>query len=192
MDFLVKRWQRFGPKTAVAGTPWVLGIPSSDFGRAIINRLTILNGATANVLSIMQVKGRDKVTVGGATGQAKFKIASANPCGIAVNDWLGIVGIDGTVFYDVVSAVAAPSGGNIEITMTANLAKAVEADARIFFFDLPAIHEQITLPTTAETTYQSDYGYFGADEIGDPILLHCNNATNATTLKAAIAPIIGV
>lgn len=194
MEALVRRWQKKGPVTANAGTAYtVLCEPGSDFGRVIINRLTITNQGTAHTLSVMQVLNRSKTGAAANASQAVFKLTDAEVTrlGIATGDWVSVEMFDGS-FHTATVTVGASSGGLTTITMASNFAKAVNLNAKVFFFDLPASHEQITVPTSATTTYESDYGYFGANEKGDPILIHVTNTVAASTINAIICPVIDV
>ena len=192
MNALMKRWRRLGPFTEAFGTPIVALLdPESAYGRIIINRLSILEQGTAHTLTVMQVLGRDKVAVGGATGQATFKILSANATGMAANDYLVIRGIDGRCFVGVVSVVGADIAGVRIITLAANLTYAVEAGAEIYFFGVIGDgHEQRLLTVSSTNTFESEYGYFGANQRGEPMLLHIGNATAAATIQAVVCPTI--
>lgn len=196
MEALVKRWQRSGPKTAAANTAYVVLLESQDSGRVIVNRLSILNQGTAQTLSVMQVLGRSKLAANALAAQAVVKLANAEVTrlGLVNGDWLAIRLIDGSYHVNTVTVGAADSGGAgfTNITFASTLPKAAETGGRVFFFDVPASHEQVAIPVSSTTTWESDYGYFGANEIGDPLLLHVNNPTAASTLQACVCPVIAV
>lgn len=192
MNALIRRWNRVGAKTAAAGTPIVVGLdPAGSFGRIIIQRLSVACGATAETLTVMQVLGKDKVTALAAAGQKILKIAEANALGIAANDYLGLQLADGRIQFSKVTAVGAAVDGEIPVTVEDNLLNYIEANSGLFYFGAPADgHEQETLAANATTVFEAEYGYFGANEKGHPILLHINNITNAATLKAVVFPTI--
>lgn len=189
MNVLMKMWQRKGPKTAAAGTAIVLFLDAVSSGRTVINRLSVLVGATAHKLSVMQVLGKDKIRAAAAAAQAVVKIAEANALGIATGDYCAVEMFDGTFHVGTVT-VGVAADGLKPITFASNLPKAVAENARLLWFDLPATHEQVDLAANGRTTFEAEYGYFGANERGEPLLLHIDNATNASVLESVICPII--
>lgn len=193
MEALVKRWQRKGPATEAIATAYTILLESGDYGRVIVNRLTITNAGTAHTLSVMQVLGKAATFVAAAAAQAEFYMSDAFSValGIATGDWVGVHLFDGSIQVGTVTK-GASAGGKTLFTLDANFTKAVNLNAKILYFGLPASHEQVTVPINATTTYESDYGYFGANEIGDPVLLHVNNIVAASTIKAVVCPIIAV
>jgi len=182
----ILKWKRVGPVTAVADTAYTKLIdPNPIRGRSIITRLAITCGATAHTLSVMQVALKTFLTAIAAAGQAVINVDDAT--GFTANDFVAVMLPNGRYEAHKIASVATKA-----ITLTANLGTALALNAPVCLFGAPSENEQITIPTSATTVYESEEGYFGANEMGEPMLLHVNNITAASKIDSVNCPIISV
>lgn len=155
-----------------------------------VTKIVYTAAATAHTLTAMRSLGTTTLSAAAAASQAVINLtADPGPSGngIAANDYLAIENDDGTVFLDTVSSVS-----SLAITMTTNLATALSAGQRVWFFGvaantdpkLLAAHTAFTLTASVTTTYSEPVvGVIASHEENEPILLQSNNATNAGTLE---------
>jgi hypothetical protein len=184
----ILQWKRRGPFTATAGTPIVAMVdPNPLRGRTIITRLGIQTGATAQTLTVLQVKKKFNMTADAASGQAVIVLDDVT--GVATGHYVALRIAGRYVLFTVASVNA----GAKEVTLASNLTVAVPAKTPVAWFSNAAGgHEQLPIGASAHTIFESGEGYFGANEMGDPIIFHINNATNAATITAINCPVISV
>jgi len=192
----VIQWKRMGAKTAAAGTAiQYLLDPGSLRGRVIVTRMAILTAATAQTLTVMQVLAKYRVSQVAAAGQAKFMFLDTEVpvATMAANDILAIKMPSGKHEKYIVSAVGAVVSGEYEVTLTANLTAELPKGSAVCFFGVVSDgHEQVAIPASVTTVFSEENGYFGSNEMGEPMILSLNNITNAATIQAINCPVIGV
>jgi len=181
------QWKRKGPFTAVAGTAYkALLDPNPLMGRIIVTRLSATVAGTAHTMTIMQVLSKQLSAADAAAGQKVINMTDGSI--YAANDFVGIKMPNGRYEVYTVASVATNA-----VTLVENLSAAVPAKSVVAFFGVPADgHEQVALAASGTRDFISDEGYFGANEPGDPIIVHVNNATAASTITAINCPVIGV
>ena len=188
----VIQWKRKGGLTAPAGTAiTALLDPGSLRGRVVVTRMAIKAGATAQTLTVMQVLTKLRIGAAAAAGQKVIKVADDV---FAANDFMAIKMPSGIhQLFTVASVAAVGDDGLYPVTLSANLPVALELGTAICCFGAPGDgHESVAITASEVTQMQSDEGYFGANEMGEPLLMHLTNATNAATIEAINYPIIGV
>jgi len=181
------QWKRKGPFTAVAGTAYrALLDPNPIMGRVIITRLSVTTLATAHTLTVMQVKNKYLLTANAAAGQKVIAVPDGTK--FVQNQVVCIKMPNGRYEMYTVNTIDANN-----VTLYENLSAAVPAKTVVANMGLVTDgHEQVPLGAAATHVFESGEGYFGADEPGDPIVLHVNNATNASKINGVNCPIIGV
>jgi len=196
------QWKRHKGGTAVANTAIKCLIdPGNLRGRSIITRLAITNLATVQTLTIMQVLSKFRIHAAAASGQAvlRFLDASVPVATMANLDHIAIKMPNGKHELYVVTAVSAVSVvaddtlGTYTVTLGTNLTAALEAAAAVCFFGVVTDgHEQVSIPASVTTTFAAEDGYFGANEMGEPIVVYLNNITAAAIIQGINCPVIGV
>jgi len=181
------QWKRKGPFTAVAGTAYkALLDPNPLMGRIIVTRLSATVAGTAHTMTVMQVLSKHLLTANAAAGQKVIAVPDGSV--FVQNDIIGIKMPNGRYELYTVNTIDTNN-----VTLYENLSAAVPAKTVVAFFGVPADgHEQVALGASASHTFESGEGYFGANEPGDPIVVHVNNATAASTITAINCPVIGV
>lgn len=202
MNAPVLQWKRHPGGTAAANTAIKCLIdPGNLRGRSVITRMAILNQGTAQTLSIMQVLKKFRIHAAAASGQAviRFHISQVAQNVMAALDQVAIKMPNGKHELYQVSSVSATSVvaddtlDTYTVTLTSNLSAALEAGAAVCFFGVSTDgHEQVTVPVSATTVYAAEDGYFGANEMGEPLLVYLNNITAAATIQGINCPVIGV
>jgi len=188
----VIQWKRKGGLTADAGTAiTALLDPGSLRGRVVVTRMAIKTAATAQTLTVMQVLSKYRIAAAAASGQKVIKFAEND---FAQNDFVAIKMPSGIHQLFTVASVAAKGDDDLyAVTLSANLPVELPLGAAVCFFGVPSDgHEIVAIAASGVTQMQSDEGYFGANEMGEPLLMHLTNATNAATIEAINYPIIGV
>jgi len=202
MNAPVLQWKRHKGGTAAAGTAIKCLIdPGNLRGRSVITRMAILNQATVQTLTIMQVLSKFRIHAAAVAGQAviRFLDTSVPVATMAALDQIAIKMPNGKhELYQVtsvsaVSVIADDTLGTYTVTLTANLSAALEAGAAVCFFGVSTDgHEQVSIPASTTTVMAAEDGYFGANEMGEPLLVYLNNITAAATIQGINCPIIGV
>lgn len=188
----VIQWKRKGGITASAGTAiTALLDPGSLRGRVVVTRMAVKAGATAQTLTVMQVLSKYRIAAAAASGQKVIKFAEND---FAANDFVAIKMPSGIHQLFTVASVATKGDDDLyPVTLSANLPVELPLGAAVCFFGAPGDgHESVAIAASDVTQMQSDEGYFGANEMGEPLLMHLTNATNAATIEAINYPIIGV
>ena len=183
MLLYTKRWFRIARATASAGTAFRFNVsPPRRDRRPIITRLTATNGVTGHTGYVMQTLARTTVASAAAAAQ-KVVNFTADPGSIATNDWCAFKKPDGTWWIDMVASVA-----TLAVTMTNNVPTGgLAAGAEILFFGIYSDgHESFAIPTSAETTWTDDNGYWGSNVIGEPFIMEFENATNAMVVDGGV------
>lgn len=187
----VIQWKRKGGLTATAGTAiTALLDPGSLRGRVVVTRMAIKNGATAQTLTVMQVLSKYRIAAAAASGQKVIKFVEND---FAASDFVAIKMPSGIHQLFTVASVAKGDDDLYAVTLSANLPVELPLGAAVCFFGATSDgHESVAIAASEVTQMQSDEGYFGANEMGEPLLMHLTNATHAATIEAINYPIIGV
>jgi hypothetical protein len=185
--------------TQTAGTVITQVVPpNTKGGRAVITNVAYVCAATAHTLTFMKALGQTVATAAAASGQAVVNVEAKTFLDqtVAANDFAVVQHSDGTYGVYLVSSVS-----SLAITFASNLTAAVADNAKIWWFGAAAEaqHQQILVTASVRNDYadpiagvsQSGYGpttisstvYSGRSGIGDPIIVHSNNATNAGLLE---------
>lgn len=184
----ILQWKRKGPFTAAIGTAYMALLDPVIRGRLIITRLSIRNAGTAHTMTLMQVLSKHVLSAAAAAGQKVVALADVTP--FAANDIVTLKMPNGRQEkYTVASVQASPAN---TVTFAENLSAAVPVNTPLCFFGVPGDgHEQVTIPTSTVTNYEAEDGYFGANEMGEPLIVHVNNITAASIIEAINCPVIG-
>lgn len=183
----ILQWRRKGPFTAVAGTPYMALLdPSPLRGRVVVTRMQITVAGTAHTLTVMQVLGKFLTASDAAASQKVVNMVAGH--GFAANDILAIRMPNGRYEKYTVDSVDTNA-----VTLLENLSAALPAGSAVCFFGVIGDgHEQIALGASTVHEFESNEGYFGANEMGEPIIMHVGNATAASSIDSINCPIISV
>jgi len=203
MNAPVLQWKRHPGGTAVANTAIkCLLDPGNLRGRSIITRMAILNAGTIQTLTIMQVLKKFRIHAAAASGQAVIRVHISQLAQnvLAALDQVAIKMPNGRHELYQVSSVSATSVvaddtlDTYTVTLATNLSAAIEAGDAVCFFGVATDtgHENVSIPASVTTVLASDEGYFGANEMGEPLLVWLNNITAAATIQGINCPVIGV
>ncbi len=162
-------------KTETAGTDIISVIPSMAFAKSVITRLSVKATTTAQTLSVMNVLGKTELTHVAAKDQAVIKVKANPGTKIAEHAYLGIV-VNGV--YTILKVL---SVDELNVTLTANLSHALAVGDKVDVYGIVTNHEQHACPD-GTTTFEAALGFFVADDVGKPIVLHLSNGTNAAVI----------
>lgn len=183
----ILQWKRRGPFTAVLGTAYTALIDPVIRGRSIITRLAITNLGTIHTMTIMQVL--KKYTLATAFLASQKIIPMAVTTDFTAGDFIAIKLPNGKYEQHLIASVQAA----VSITTTANIGMDCPAKTPMCFFGAVADgHEQISIPASVTTVFQAEDGYFGANEMSEPMIVHVNNITAASIIQAINCPVIAV
>lgn len=183
-----------GKKTAAANTAFYAVIPASVGKYTRVAMLQSVQGNTANDLNLMRPLGRSTSSAAYGTNVAAIVLTSdPSPTGntIAAGDQVVIRhSTDGTYRQYQVNTSGWASNTNT-VTFTANLAAAVVAGDKVYNFGIytdtdtttGSAHPVLATTANATTTYTFTASGFRGANVGDPLLVHCINATNASVLN---------
>lgn len=168
--------------TEAAGTAIYSLVEPVQGLKLVIQRLTILNDATAQTLTVMRPLNKVLTTAAAAADQKVINI-SEDPASIAANDYCVVRLSDGTYQMNKVDSVS-----SLAITFTDNWEASILSGAAVWFFGITTDgHSQYAIDADSEVTFESDYGYFVANNTGYPIILSINNATDACIIEGGVA-----
>jgi hypothetical protein len=192
---LIKAVGHVGYRTETADTLIEGVIPPKKGCRTRVMKATYRSGTTAHVLTLMKPLGKTTLTAAAAASQAVVNITAdpglgTLPGAIAANDYVVLrKKSTGLCYLHKVSSVS-----TLAITLTANLAVALEAGDDFFFYGVTtnlatAIADgQMSLETTASAvnTYEgtaAGEGCFQSNGDDEPLIFSSNNATAAGFLR---------
>lgn len=185
-----------GGKTQTAGTVIQYLVPPNRVGYTRVTTVVYVIAGTAHTLTFLRPLGATTVASAGATGQAVVNLR-ADPGvaaayggisnAIAANDFVAIR----TASDDITRLYKVSSVSTLAVTMTANLAVAVVAGDKVWFFGAAGDTDGRTgsahpalLPTVSTTNTYTDReaGVVASIAKDEPILVNSTNATAAGTL----------
>ena len=186
-----------GKNTQTAGTiiTSVIRPDPSGRGKSVITALSYLPGSTAHTLTVMRPQGSTLVTSAAAASQADIVLDSISLAkdylgvslaeNLAANDFIVVKHTDGTYGVYKISSIA-----TLTLTLTANLAKAVAADSQVWgLYEVGRTLgiEHTIFPTVASTLFapavDPSVGLAESFKVGEPLVLHSDNATAAGVLN---------
>lgn len=188
-----------GKTTQTAGTVITLLVPPQANLRTKLAKLAVTVGATAHTLTIMRPLGRTTASSAAAASQAVINL-TADPGdyssvrtadnAIAANDYLVFKHPDNTYSFDIVSSVS-----SLAITMTTNFPTlGIASGAPVWFMGITTdtnpndarAHQAWTLPASGVQTFSAAHdrcSFFESLNVNEPMIIHINNATNASVLE---------
>jgi len=191
-------------QTQTAATVIIALVPPKDDNHLTrVTSLSVRNGTTANNWTLMRPIAHTTTAAAAAAAQKVIALTNFSPGkttstgaveALAAADYLAWENPDGTVSFDIVASVSSPN-----VTMTANLPKAIVAGAKVWaFYEVGrANHAVLGVAASATRDYVSPSGLFAPGIIapddptnvrsgfGDPLIIYCPNATAACFLEHA-------
>ena len=181
-NILANSMAPLGRATDTENTAYTQLISPRLGSRIAVVRATFTVAATAHTLTVLRPISLVLTAAAAAKDQADLVFAAADVDGWEASDYCAIELEDGTYQLNTVDS---ESEGTV--TFSADLDKAVKEGARVFYFgDENDDHETAALTDDSEVSFESEYGYFIANNPGWPVLLHVDNATNASTLEGGV------
>lgn len=184
--FYCERVEPIGQKTEAAGTDIVLPVNGYEGMRLTIPFLSVQCAATAQLLSILQVKEYDRIS---AFNAAEKKI-TVNQIGEDLEDiYIAAEKNDGEYFFSKVS----DSEGKVHTVTDPFQEGTLKPAGRFFVFSSPGDEESQCAVLDAEKVNNLSLdapGVFVARDFCFPVIIHITNGTNAAKLLAGIAAYI--
>ena len=184
----LERVRDIAGRTAAVGTDILVPIQAENDKRITVPCLLARCGATAQTLTVLQVRSLDYVAADAAGGQNKVTIVESAED--LAGRQAGVQLPDGSWFFTEVTASAAK-----EQTLSANLpAGGVAKNARFAIFNLPAEDGNMVIPLDGNGTTKLEApcpGLFVARDFGFPVILHLTNETNQARILGGTAAYIG-
>ena len=199
-----------GKQTQTAGTEILEFIPPKPTRRPKITRIDYTNLGTAHTGTVMGALGKTK-TVGVQVAGAVSLVLARDPGKyatnfaadgrgvpsvadnlIAANDFVAVRKPDGTWLVAKPSAASTNADGTVTLTVSALPTGGIAAGADVWFFGINTdtnpntnkAHEVFPFPASVQQVYGgSDAPIAEAWGLGEPLLFHDGNATNAGTLN---------
>jgi hypothetical protein len=181
--FYPERVEPIGNKAGVADTDMIVPVTGYDGMRVTIPLLSILTGATAQVLTVLQVKEIDTMTV--LTSAAK-EITLETIADDLTGRYAAMESVDGDWFISKITASAA----KVHTMTDAFPADGLKLTGRFFLFAPvdDALNQIVSLEASKETVLTQDApGRFVGRDFCFPVILHMTNDTNALTLQGGVA-----
>jgi len=185
----VHSFKTFGRHTETADTIIQENIQGKDGRTAAMLRAAVTTGATAHTLSFMYAEGtgtRTTTSAAAAASQKDLVVTDApkDPAGNAVasGDVIAYQLPTGVWEFNTVASLSTKT-----ITLSTNIAVAVESGAKVRIFGVIADGAVFTLTLTASGAPNS-WGDGGdpiivCPYVGDPMVVQIDNATNASVLE---------
>ena len=184
----LERVKNIASKTEEVGTEIVVPIQAENDKRITVPCVLARCGATAQTLTVLQVKSMDYVAVAALGGQNKVTISESAED--LTGRQVGIQLADGSWFFSSVTASAAK-----EQTLAANLPEEGAAkDARFAIFNLPSEDGNGVIPLSANELANLQApcpGLFVAEDFGYPMILHLTNETDQAEILGGTVAYIG-
>ena len=173
--------------TAVADTAFLQHLEPMSVYRQVVTRLSILCGATAQTLSVMNALARTTTSAAALISQKVLDLTADPGVGtvagvIASGDYCIVELETGVHQVNKVDSVA-----TLAITFIDDFEAAVSKGAKVYFYGTEGDgHEQVAVASGGETIFESSEGWFVAKNAGYPLLFHLNNATDACILEGGV------
>jgi len=184
----LERVRNIAGRTEEVGTDIIVPIQAENDKRITVPCLLARCGATAQTLTVLQVKSLDYVAAAALGGQNAVTITESaeDLTGRQVSVQLA----DGSWFFSEVTGSDAKAQ-----TLAANLpAEGAAKDARFAIFNLPAEDGNEVLPLAANELANLQApcpGLFVAEDFGFPVVLHLTNETNQAEILGGTVAYIG-
>jgi len=181
--FYPERVEPIGSKAGVADTDMIVPVTGYDGMRVTIPLLSIVTGATAQVLTVLQVKVIDTMAeIDSGTKKVTLETIEDDLAG----RYAAMETVDGDWFISKVTASAA----KVHTLEDAFPADGLKVDGRFFLF-APVdddLNQIVSLEASKETVLSEPApGRFAAGDYCYPLILHMTNDTNALTLQGGMA-----
>ena len=184
----LERVKNIAGKKEAIGTDILVPIQAENDKRITVPCLLAKCGATAQTLTVLQVKSLDYVAAAALGGQNVVTIVESaeDLTGRQIGIQLG----DGSWFFSEVTATSLK-----QQALTENLpADGVEKDARFAIFNLPSEDGNEAIPLAADELANLQApcpGLFVAEDFGFPVILHLTNDTNPAEILGGTVAYIG-
>jgi hypothetical protein len=181
-NMFCQRIEPIARATELANTEIYLKVDAVEGLKLVIQRLTLLNGATAQTLTVMNPSAK-VLTSAAADADQKVINITEDPGSIAEDDYCIVKLSDGSYQMNKVDSVS-----TLEITFVDDWEADIDSGASVWFYGTTSDdHPQYTIDADSEVTFESDYGYFVSNNTGYPMILSVNNATNACVIEGGVA-----
>ena len=184
----LERVRNIAGKKEAIGTDILVPIQAENDKRITVPCLLARCGATAQTLTVLQVKSLDYVAAAALGGQNVVTIVESAE-DLAGRE-VGIQLADGSWFFSKVTASAAKAQ-----TLADNLpAEGVAKDARFAIFNLPSEDGNEAIPLSANELANLQApcpGLFVAEDFGFPVILHLTNETDQAEILGGTVAYIG-
>jgi hypothetical protein len=181
--FYPERVEPIGNKAGVADTDMIVPVTGYDGMRVTIPLLSIVTGATAQVLTVMQVKELDTMTaIDSVAKEVTLETIETDLTG----RYAAMETVDGDWFISKVTASAA----KVHTIEDAFPADGLKLTGRFFLFAATddELNQKASLEASKETILtQPAPGRFVGRDFCFPVILHMTNDTNALTLQGGMA-----
>ena len=181
--FFPERVEPIGSKEGVADSDMIVTVTGHDGMRVTIPLLSIVTGATAQVLTVLQVKEIDTMTViDPATKKVTLETIEDDLAG----RYAAMETVDGDWFISKVTSSAA----KVHTLEDAFPADGLKVNGRFFLFSPVSdeLNQIAVLEASKETVLtQPAPGRFAARDFCFPLILHMTNDTNPLTLQGGMA-----
>ena len=175
--------------TETAGTAIQDNIPGQDGKRLALISFEYENGSTAHTMCLMFAKGTGTRTTTSAAAAASQKVinvsdAPKDPAGndVASGDIIAYQVSDGSWEFNTVASLSTK-----EITLTNNIATAVESGAKVRIFGVVGDGATANIALGASSTTQYSGHIIAVSPYkGDPVVMYDANASNAGELNNAV------
>lgn len=156
-------------------------------------KTTVKTAAAASATSLIITRDPGNYSANATLDQKQFTPSVANNL-IAANDWFAVRKPDGTWLLDKPSAATTNADGSVTLTVSALPTGGIAAGADFFFFGITTdtnpqdnkAHPSFASGTSQTITFgDGSSSLVEGYNLGDPLMLHSDNATAAGTLEQA-------
>ncbi len=180
---------RIPRKTETKGTDIVVPVEPTSSTRVLITRVSCKQSDAAAVLTFMNPRG--KTTIAALNATANTVTLTADPGDIADNDYVAIRKADGSLNVLVVASLS-----TLTFTLSHTAGDYVVGD-EVYWYGVEgdSVHEQTPLAVSSTVDIEAENGWYVAENVGYPILLHHNNPVGGAAdcvVEGGIAHLIGV
>ncbi len=181
--FYPERVEPIGNKAGVADTDMIVPVTGYDGMRVTIPQLSILTGATAQVLTVLQVKEIDTMT---AIDSGAKEVTLETIEDDLTGRYAAMETVDGDWFISKITA----SADKVHTMADAFPADGLKVTGRFFLF-APVddeLNQIVSLEASKETVLSEPApGRFVAEDFCYPLILHMTNDTDPLTLQGGMA-----
>lgn len=181
--FYPERVEPIGSKAGVADTDMIVPVTGYDGMRITIPLLSIVTGATAQVLTVLQVKEIDTMTVIDS-GAKKVTLETIEDD--LADRYAAMETVDGDWFISKVTDTT----DKVQTLEDAFPADGLKVTGRFFLFSpvVDELNQIVSLEASKETVLSEPApGRFAAGDFCYPLILHMTNDTDPLTLQGGMA-----